>query len=180
MSDLRDQLRKAGLVSEKDLRRAKHEERVHASEVGRAGLAAERRAEEERLRAEAEAQRQADRARDEDRKRREREAAARQRVAQLLAGGLIRDATAGNRRFFFVTRSGRISFLDVSDLAARRLSMGSAAIVETGGHLRREHCVLIDRAAAELAASHPEMIRFWNRTGVTHATPDGNDRGLAQ
>ena len=127
MSDLRKQLRKAGLITDKQVRQAKHKDRVHASEVGREGVVAEKKAEEERLRAEQEGRKRADREREEERKRREKEAAAGQRLTRVIQSGWIREATAGTRRFFFETRSGRISYLDLSDVASRRVSSGSAA-----------------------------------------------------
>jgi uncharacterized protein YaiL (DUF2058 family) len=161
MSDLRDQLRKAGLVSDKQVRRAKHEERVHASQVGHEGLEAERRAEEARLRAEAEERRRADKARAEEQKRRQEETEAHDRLAALIRGGWIREATAGSRRFFFETRTGRITFLDLSDTAVRRLSMGRAAIVETCGIVRGEFCVVTDKAATGIRQAQPEIIRLW-------------------
>ena len=163
MSDLRDQLRKAGLVTDKELRQAKHRERLHASEVGREGLTAERQAEEERLRAEAQARKRSDRERQEQQKRKNLEDAAAQRLHPVIQSGWIREATAGTRRFFIETRSGRISFLDLSDVAARRVSTGSAAIVETAGAVRGEFCVVSTRAAEEIRALRPELIRFWNR-----------------
>jgi len=133
--------------------------------VGHAGLEAERRADEERLRAEAEARKRGDRERAEERRLKEREAAGSARLAQLIRGGWIREATAGSRRFFFVAKGERISYLDLSDVAARLLSLGAAAIVETRGFVRGEHCVVSDRAASEISQLHPELIRFWNRGG---------------
>jgi uncharacterized protein YaiL (DUF2058 family) len=165
MSDLRDQLRKAGLATEKQLRQAKHQERIHATEIGHKGLEAERRIEEERLRSEAQARKLADRARADERKRIERDEAAQARLAQLIRGGWIREATAGSRRFFFTTRSGRISYLDVSDIALRKLTSGSAAIIETCGHVRGEYCVVTDRAAAEIAQLRGEIVLFLARGG---------------
>lgn len=163
MADIREQLRKAGLVNDKQVRRAKHEERLRAAEVGREGLAAERAAEEERLRREAEARRQADRAREEEARRRAAEEAQTHKLGQSIRGGWIRDATAGARRFFFVTPSGRISFIDLSDMAARRVVTGGAAIVQTLGHVRGEYCVVTDRAASEIEKLAPATVLFWNR-----------------
>jgi len=163
MSDLREQLRKAGLVSGKQVKQAKHQDRLHASEVGHAGLQAEREERERRQREEVAAQRQADRARGEERRSREREEAGRQRVAQLIRGGWLREATAGARRFFFVTPAGKISFLDLTEVALRRLASGSAAIVATRGHVRGDFCVVADRAAEDLAGLEPGIVCFWNR-----------------
>jgi uncharacterized protein len=172
MADIRDQLKKAGLLSEKQARQAKHQERLHATEVGFKGLQAEREAEEARQRAEAAARKEADRKLVEEKKQREQEEALTQQFARSLRGGWIRDATAGSRRFFFPARTGRISFLDLSDTAARQLAIGAAAIVETRGLVRGDYCVVHDRAAAEIARAEPETIRFWNR--------EGRDRGGAE
>lgn len=163
MADIRDQLKKAGLLSEKQIRQAKHLERLHAAEVGYTGLEAERKAAEQKQLAEAAARKEADRKRADEQRRIDRERAASERLAQLLRGGWIREATAGSRRFFFVTRSKRISFLDLSDIAARGLATGAAAIVETQGFVRGDHCVVSERAAAELLQIHPEMVRFYSK-----------------
>lgn len=163
MADIRDQLKKAGLLSEKQARQAKHQERLHAAAIGRPGIEAERRAEEERERAEAAARKEADRKRADEERRREREGAAAQRLAQLIRGGWIREATAGARRFFFAGEEGRIHFLDLSDIAARKLATGGAAIVETRGLVRGEYCVVNERAATEISHLHPEVVRFFNR-----------------
>lgn len=165
MSDLRDQLRKAGLISDKQVRQAKHQERVHATEVGHKGIEAERHAEEERLRVEAEARRVADKARAEELKREQAEAAEKERLAVQIRGGWIREATAGSRRFFFETPAGRVTFLDLSDSAARRLTTGRAAIIETRGLVRGEFCVVTGQAAATLEKVDPGIIRFWSRGG---------------
>ncbi len=170
MADIRDQLKKAGLLSEKQARQAKHQERLHATAVGHSGLEAERRAEEERALAEAAARKEADRRRAEEERRREREEAASMRLGQLIRGGWIRDATAGARRFFFAADGGRIHFLDLSDIAARKLATGAAAIVETKGLVRGEYCVINERAAVEISRLHPEIVRFFSR--VTKGTSD--------
>lgn len=173
MADLRDQLRKAGLVSEKQLRQAKHQERLHAAELGHAGLEAERREREERERKEAEARREAARAREEERRRARQEEGSARRVEQLIRSCCLLDATSGTRRFFFETQDGMIRFLDVSDSGARKLATGSAAIVETRGMVRGEYCVIDARAAAELAAIDPRIFCFWNRGEPAGATGHG-------
>ena len=94
MSDLRKQLRKAGLVTDKQLRQAKHKARVHASEVGREGITAEKRAEEERLRAEQEERKRAGRERQEERKLRKQETTAGQRLTHVIQSGWIREGAA--------------------------------------------------------------------------------------
>jgi uncharacterized protein YaiL (DUF2058 family) len=165
MGDLREQLRKAGLVSDKQLRQAKHEERVHATEVGHAGLEAERQAREAREREAAEARRKASREHEEALRRERAEAAARDRIRPLILAGHIGEATGGGRRFFFETRAGQIHFLDLSDVAARRLSTGGAAIVETLGVVRGDYCLVDAGTATQLASLAPESLCFWQAKG---------------
>lgn len=163
MSDLRDQLRKAGLVNDKQLRAAKHQDRLHRQEVGHQGLQSERTEAEEAFRRRQEEQKRLDREHEEARRQ---EQAERQRIDALrtrVRGGWLREATSGARRFYFVVDGGRITYLDLSDGAIRRLSGGSAAIVETRGAVRGEFCVVDGNAAQALAREHPEIIRFWNR-----------------
>ena len=165
MSDIRDQLRKAGLVSDKQVRRAKHEERLHASQVGADGIAAERRERDLRLQAEREAQRIAAR----ERERRGQEAKQAEetggRLAQTIRRGWLREAAGGNRRFFFEARAGRITYLDLSEVAVGRLAAGSAAIIETGGAVRGEFCVVDGKAAEEIRRIAPERILVFHRGG---------------
>ncbi|MBD3163131.1 MAG: DUF2058 family protein [Candidatus Eisenbacteria bacterium] len=163
MSDLRDQLRKAGLVSDKEIRRAKHEERVHASKVGAGGLAEEKRERERRLQEQREAERKAAREREQRRLQQERERQEEGRLAQTIRRGWLRDATGGSRRYFFETRTGRISYLDLTDLAVGRLNGGSAAIVETAGAVRGDYCVITDRAAEELRRLEPDRLVLFRR-----------------
>ncbi len=165
MSDIREQLAKAGLVSNKQVRQAKHQDRVHRKEVGVDGLAEERAGAERAFREQQEEKRQRDRAREEEHRRQQ---AARQREEALRArirGAWLRDATSGGRRFYFIVAGGRITYLDLSDGAVRRLLGGTAAIVDSCGAVRGEFCVIDGNGAQVLAREHGEVIRFWNRSG---------------
>ena len=163
MSDLREQLRKAGLVSDKQVRQAKHQERLHRKEVGQSGLAEEKAEAERRLRAEREAMRARDREREQQRKAREAEAEQAEALRRRIRAGWIRDATGGSRRFFFEVGEGRITYLDLNEQAVRRLQNGTAAVAETRGAVRGEFCLVDGNAAASLARDHPEVIRCWVR-----------------
>jgi uncharacterized protein len=164
MSDLRDQLLKAGLVSSKQVRQAKHQERVHRKEVGQDGLQAERSQRERAAEEARQEKRRLDREREEARRRHREEEERAEALARRIRAGWIRDATAGGRRFYFVVEEGRITYLDLSDQAVRRLQAGSAAILSSLGAVRGEFCVVDAGAAGSLARDHPEAIRFWNRT----------------
>jgi uncharacterized protein YaiL (DUF2058 family) len=164
VSDLREQMLKAGLVSGKQVRQAKHEERVHRKEVGREGIEAERAAADRAFQARQEEKRLRDREREEARRRSQ---AAEERVLALqtrIRAGWIREATAGGKRFFFVVDGGRITYLDLSDDAARRLQLGRAAVADGRGIVRGEYCVVDAGTALSLSRDHPEVILFWNRS----------------
>jgi uncharacterized protein YaiL (DUF2058 family) len=162
MSDLREQLKKAGLVTDKQLRQARHQERVHASQVGREGILAERSAAIERLRLEDEERKRLDREREEQKRRKQEEDAARNRIATLIQTGWIREATAGARRYFFELPGGRVTFLDLTEQAMRQVGSGGAAIARTMGHVRGEFCVITATAAAELQKLGSDALCCWH------------------
>lgn len=163
MSDLREQLLKAGLVSPKQVRQAKHEERVRRKEVGHEGLEAER-VERERLAREAEeAQKRRDQDIEKARLLRLAEEEKTQALVRRIQAGWLRDATAGNRRYYFVVQGERITYLDLADQAVRRLATGSAAIVSSHGAARGEYCLVDVATANSLSRDHADVIVFWNR-----------------
>lgn len=151
---------KAGALDEKEARKLVGEQRREEKSLGREGVAereAARQAELEAARAaEAEAQRQLARAREEEDKG--------GRAERARRDGLVQ-GWAGNRRFFFVARSRRIPFLDVSIEVARALSDGKLGIVEAGGDDPEEHLIVDERALLTLHGVDPELVRFWNRSG---------------
>jgi uncharacterized protein YaiL (DUF2058 family) len=164
MSDLREQLQKAGLVSAKQVRQAKHQDRLHRAEVGHEGLEAEKAEREQAHRRELEERRRRDQEREEAHRK---EQAVREQVSLLqnrIRAGWIREATGGARRFFFVAEGGRITYLDLTDQAVRRLQSGSAAVIESRGAVRGEFCVIDGGTASSLVRDHAGILRLWNRT----------------
>jgi len=164
MSDLREQLRKAGLVSAKQVRQAKHQERIRRKEVGQEGIEKDKADRESAFRREQEERRRRDQKIEEARKLRQAEEERILGLQNRIRAGWIREATAGARRFFFLAAEGRITYLDLADQAMRRLQNGSAAIVESRGAVRGEHCLVDASTAASLFRDHPEIVRQWNRT----------------
>ncbi|MBD3235609.1 MAG: DUF2058 family protein [Candidatus Eisenbacteria bacterium] len=162
MADMRDALRKAGLVSEKEARRAAHEKRVRRKELGDEGLAAESERKEARYRAERAAQREADQARAVQQRAADAARQSRERLATLIARADELPRAGGSRRFHFVAAGGRIHFLDVSDLMLRRLIQGQAAIVSAPELVRGGYAILAGPAAAALRQIDPERILHWN------------------
>ena len=162
MSDIRKALRQAGLVSDKNIRQAKHKDRVHRKEVGSAGLAAEREAKEAAHRAEQARRKQADTALEEKRREQQEIAGQQTRLESLLRTRDISAQEAGPRRFYFELADGRISFVDVSVALVRRLAQGDVAIVDGDGILDRQFALITGKTAHELEALDPSRIIHWN------------------
>jgi uncharacterized protein YaiL (DUF2058 family) len=155
MGDLRDALKKAGLIGDKDAKRLAHEERVDRKQLGREGL------EQQRQRDEADRQR-----RDEQRKadtkaaqqkldaQRAREERWKRLVQQL--DEQAQRATSGPRRFHYHEPDGHLPFVLVDDESGRRLEAGELALVRlpsTG------EVALAPRALAlELTQIEPERV----------------------
>jgi uncharacterized protein YaiL (DUF2058 family) len=167
MGSLRDEMLKKGLTTDKRARAVLHEEKARQKQLGAEGVALEREARAaEVARAEAEKRAQ-DRELAAERRARETAERAENRVDSLVRAGLLREGVAGTRRFYFVTRENTVSFLELSDTAARSLTDGRAAIVEAGGLVRADFCLVAGEQAAEIARLDHERVRFWNAGGAS-------------
>ncbi len=172
MGNLRDELIKKGLSDEKRARAATHEEKARQRRLGPEAAEAERREREEKAREEAELKRAEDRKREEERRHQHEQEAEQNRIPDLIRSGLVRDGGGGSRRFYFVTRENTISFLEVSDMAARNLAEGRYAIVECGGIVaRKDFCLVASVQASEIAHLEPERVRFWNQSVAPDQRP---------
>jgi uncharacterized protein YaiL (DUF2058 family) len=159
MGSLQEELMKARLVDEKQRKKAAHEKRIHQSTVGREGLEKEQQEKEHRLQAEAKAKRTRDRQVDEERKKALEEASSGNRLKSMIADATLM-GFGGPRRFCYVNRSNRVPFIEVNDDAARRLTRGELAIIET----QDGKVGLVPGAAArEIVELDSETVRFWNR-----------------
>ncbi len=165
MGNLRDELRKKGVISEKRARAVIHEEKARQKKAGPEVVEAERRAREEAARREVEARREADRQREEEHRRQREEEQKAGLIPGLIRLGLVRDGGAGSRRFYFITRENKVSYLELSDQALRSVVDGRAAIVEALGVTRLDFCVVASEQAAEIAKHDREVVRFWNTAG---------------
>jgi uncharacterized protein YaiL (DUF2058 family) len=165
MSDLRKALKQAGVVSEKDIRRAQHEKRVERKELGEDGLEAERRRRDEELRAEQAQRQQAGAERVQEQRARKENAERRLRVEGLLPTSDLAIREAGPRRFYFAMPDGEVAFVDVSDAMSRRLAQGDAAIIVGKGISERDFAIIPGKVAAELEAVDRARILMWNGRG---------------
>ena len=155
MNDIRDALRKAGLVGKQDEKRFKHEERVRKKKLGRDGREAEkeqRKDDTRKRQAEQKASMQsAQKIRDEEVHRHQRE---RKLLADLESRALR--AYAGPRRFHYRDRTHHLPYLGVSPEVSRRLEAGEYAIVEAPG--TGTVLVVPREVAKELSRSHRDHV----------------------
>lgn len=164
MGDLRDQLKKAKLISDKKARQLAHEERVHRKAAGHAGLEQEREqraAELRRLREEERrrttlVQAELDRAR--------QQAAERAACEQILATDAY-VPRAGGQRFHFEIEGGLLPSLELDAGTARSLRAGELCIVRTGAPRSHVYALLQIGLGRRLMATVPDRI-VWAPRGV--------------
>lgn len=130
IQNLRDKLLKAGLVDKKQKQQADTQDRRDKKQKGHDKLA-EEEAERQRLFAEkaakeAEEQRQRELEQAAQREQRERE----NRVRNICDRWAVRQLKPGQRKFYFVQRTGRIAYLLVNDGTYDQLLVGALAVVD--------------------------------------------------
>lgn len=124
---LRDQLKKANLLSKKDAKRLAHEERVHRKQVGREGLEAERAERDTELGSARAAEREADRQRQAVLEAERKAAQERAACEAILANA--RPAVGGPIRWFFECADGRLPCIKLQPTERLELTAGHARIV---------------------------------------------------
>ena len=165
MGSLEDALRKSGLVSKKQAKQARHQKRVHRSEVGRDGLKVEREEKDRAYREQQEKRKDADRHLETERAKKdaaqreplssggpgsEGHASAMSMADRIYRGVLGR--TGGPKQYFFTLSGGQIRQVEVNDETFRRLEDGGAGVVLAPvgkGERQNPYAFLIvDRATA--------------------------------
>ena len=155
---LRDQFKKANLISDKEARRLAHEARVERTEKGRENLdqeAAARQRELEQIQA-----------RDRDRIRREQERAEserRQREELQAVRMLLADAKKpgpGTVKFYFESNDGSLPWLDVSPREAQEVRAGATCVVRCGPPGTHTYRLLPLEATKRVARFLPDVIVF--------------------
>lgn len=162
MADMRDAMKKAGLVSEKDLRQSKHKQRVKRKKLGEEGLAEERRKKDQAIQEEMARKRATDQKLERERES-EREVTTEQtKLTSLLREGNLLAREGGPRRFYFECPGGQICFLDVSPNLSRQLAQGEAAIIDCQGVLKGDFIAVPGKVAHELKHLAADRILSWN------------------
>ena len=174
---LKEQMLKAGLITEKEAREATHKTRVAHKKTDRRQREAEAEKSKTALKrqkqSESEGDRASNRAREEARKRTESGHQDRQRGESAFSAvyreGLIAK-WEGPRRYYFA-QDGRVEYLLVSDEAGRRLEHGRAAIVR-GEKNPARLCLMNGGAAKKLRGLDPgRIVTFHEQEPPAAAAP---------
>lgn len=162
MGNLRDQLKQAKILSDKDARRLAHEERVHKTAVGREGIEAERAAREQELVQLRESERV------EDAKREAAIAAQRQAEAERAAcEQILATEVKGVGRgapWFFELQDGRIPFVKIDELERMQLASGQLCIVRRSTGDAHDYGLLATPLATRVRAQIPTRV-VWGPRG---------------
>jgi uncharacterized protein YaiL (DUF2058 family) len=155
---LRDQFKKANLISDKEARRLAHDARVERSEKGQPTLdqeAAARQRELERLQA---------RERERIRAEQERiEAERKQREEVLAVRALLDDAKKpgpGAVKFYFAANDGTLPWLELSPREAQEVRAGALCVVRHGPAGTHTYRLLPLEAARRVGRVLPEAVVF--------------------
>lgn len=154
--NLRDQLKKANLLSDKQARQLAHEARVERKEKGREGLEQDAAVRERELRELQAKQREATR-QDQaelERLRKQREEAA--AVQALLAGA--KKPGPGTVKFYFATADGALPWLELSPREAQEVRAGQLCVVRAGPSSTHTYRLLPLEAARRVARVRPAAI----------------------
>jgi uncharacterized protein YaiL (DUF2058 family) len=155
---LRDQLKKANLLSDKEAKRLAHESRVERKEKGREQLEQEAGARQQELEQLS--------AKERERTQKEQEAAERQRqqreehaaVHALLADA--KKAGGGTTRFYFEAPDGSLPWLELAPREAQEVRAGQLCIVRGGPPGTHTYRLLPLEATKRVARVLPDAIVF--------------------
>ena len=153
---LRDQFKKAKLLSDKDARRLAHEARVERTEKGREGVERDARQRQQEI----EELQQLDR----DKTRREQDGRERERkrLEELAAArALLADAKQpgpGPVKFYFAVEDGSLPWLELSPREAQELRAGAICVARTGAPATHTYGMLAIDAGRRVARAIPAAI----------------------
>ncbi len=155
---LRDQFKKANLLSDKEARRLAHESRVERTEKGRESLDQEAAARQKEL------DQMAARERERVRRETERTEAERKQREELVAVRVLL-ATAkkpgpGTVKFYFAAMDGSLPWLELSPREAQEVRAGAACVVRSGPPATHTYRLLPLEVTKRVAKVLPDVIVF--------------------
>lgn len=164
MGNLRDELIKKGLATEKQAQQVAHQEKARKNRVGDKGVAQEKAQREAQRHERDEARRALDRERERGRQAQQSTREAHLQLIQLIKDNALTAGIAGARRFFFKSRKNKLPFLELSEETSLQLEQGLAAIVEIPDSNPHKFVVVSADTARRVADRSRDWIRFWNET----------------
>ena len=160
MGDLRDQLKKAKILSDKRARQLAHEERIHHKQVGRDGVEreqAEHRAELQRLQGE---ERATQKAAQEVVDAAKREAAERAACAEILRRDVVQVRRGGNQRWYFQLADGSLPWFEVDEGMSFKLQSGAFWVVWAGPVDSHDYRLLPAEFGERVSAALPQAVAW--------------------
>ncbi|MCA8952701.1 MAG: DUF2058 family protein [Planctomycetes bacterium] len=160
---LRDQFKKAKILSDKDSKRLAHEARVERSEKGREQIEREQQARQQEIeqlrQSDREQSRREQEKRERDRKEHEELAAVRTMIADARKPG------PGAVKFYFATADGNLPWLELSPREAQEVRAGALCVVRKGpagthtyGLLDLESCKRVARTLPDAVVHAPRGV----------------------
>lgn len=153
---LRDQFKKAKLLSDKDSKRLAHEARVERSEKGREALEMEAKQRHQEVEAVQKREREKTR-REQDERERERRQAEEVAAARALIAA-ARKPGPGPVKFYFAAGDGSLPWLELSPREAQELSSGVLCVVRTGPPSTHTYGLVSLDAGRRVARSLPDAL----------------------
>lgn len=163
MGNLRDQLSKARLLSQKDAKRLAHEERVHTSKAGgQKGLEKEQAARAAELQRLQEEQRVAIQKAQAEREALRAAAAERAACEELLRREVRQPGRAGASRWHFRLDDGHLPFLDLPAQERVQLQDGTLYIVRIGPPAAHHYALIAAEHGRRIAKALPDRVAWAN------------------
>lgn len=159
---LRDQFKKANLLSDKDARRLAHEARVERTEKGQPALEQEAQQRQQQL-AQMSAQERERTRQETERLLRERKAREEVAAVQVLLAEAKKPGP-GTVKFYFATAEGLLPWLELSPREAQELRAGQLCVVRIGPVATHTYRLLGIEATKRVAKVRPDAVVFAPRT----------------
>lgn len=156
--NLRDQLKKANLISDKKAKQLAHAQRVERKEKGREQL------EHEAQRRTDDVQRLRDEARERTRKEQESLDRERKRKAEQVAVDQLLESAKkpgpGTVKFYFAAADGALPWLDLSSREAQEVRAGQLCVVRVGPVGTHTYRLVPVDAARRVHQARPDAVAF--------------------
>lgn len=164
MGSLRDQFKKANLLSAKDSKRLAHEERLARKEKGREGIEAE----QAQRAVELARHREADRERDRERQAAldaDRDAARERAACEAILESEARPPARGNAPWLFELPDGRMPLLRLGEADRHQLQSGVLCVVRTKPGDAHTYGLLATQHARRVQRQLPDRV-VWAAPGT--------------